>query len=111
MCVNCDLYDECRKVANIENENSALNETANDMVAEIVLWRVIGNIAELNAALDELSKENKNLTDSHDLLVARNSQLFMNIQILTSRLASERLANKKLNAKLRHPSNGNVNKS
>ena len=103
MCVNCDLYDERRKVASIENENSALNETANDMV-EILLWRALGNI-------DELSKENKNLTDSHDLLVARNSQLSRNIQILTLRLASERLANKKLNAKLRHPSNGNVNKS
>ena len=109
MCVNCYLYDARRQVASIEY--SALNETANDMVARQRTISVVGNIAELNAALDELSKENKKLRYSHDLLNERNYQLSRNIQILTSRLASEKLANKKLNAKLRHPSNGNVNKS
>ena len=92
MRVNCDLLSLLIKLVDASAEAN-------------------GRIAELNFALDEMSKENKTLMVSHELLNERNYQLSRNIQILTSRLASEKLANKKLNAKLRHPSNGNVNKS
>ena len=92
MCANCDLLPLLIKLVDASAEAN-------------------GRIADLNVALDELSKENKTLMVSHELLNERNYQLSRNIQILTSRLASEKLANKKLNAKLRHPSNGNVNKS